>query len=217
MTTGTSTAEAKEAKRRSNNLLEVLAVALLGVATIGSAWCGYQATRWNGREGDLAREAAVTQTEVARLFGLATQTVSYDANIISQYAQAFSDGNEPLMNFYRQTLVRPAFLPVLDKWEAQIAAGETPTNLLEDTEYIDEYLEPYRAESQRVESISVRGEEAGSHADAYVLTTLLLASALFFAGLTTSFRVRFARLLLLAAASLMVAYSASRLSELPIL
>ncbi len=68
-----------------------------------------------------------------------------------------------------------------------------------------------------VESISVRGEEAGSHADAYVLTTLLLASALFFAGLTTSFRVRFARLLLLAGASLMLAYAASRLSTLPIL
>jgi hypothetical protein len=216
MTSGAS-AEANEASRKSNGLLEVLAVVLLGVATIGSAWCGYQATRWNGREGDLAREAAVTQTEVARLFGLATQTLSYDANIIGQYAQAFSDGNEPLMDFYRQTLVRPEFLPILEKWQAQIAAGETPTNLLEDTEYVDEYLEPYRAESQRVEAISVRGEEAGSHADAYVLTTLLLASALFFAGLTTSFRVRFARLVLLAGASLMVAYAASRLSTLPIL
>lgn len=217
MASGARSAEAAAAHRSSNRVLEVIAVLLLGVATIGSAWCGYQATRWNGREGDLSREAAVTQTEVARLFGLATQTVSYDANIIGQYAQAVSDGNEPLMAFYRQTLVRPGLLPILDEWEAQIAAGVAPTNLLQNPAYIDEQMAAYRAEVDRVESITVRGEEAGDHADAYVLTTLLLASALFFAGLTTSFRVRFARLLLLAGSSLLLAYAAARLSTVPIL
>ena len=49
-----------------------------------------------------------------------------------------------------------------------------------------------------------------------MLTTLILASALFFAGLTTSFRVRFARLLLLGGASLLIAYAASRLVDLSI-
>ncbi len=156
MTSATKSAEAMEKHRASNNLLEVLAVVLLGVATIGSAWCGYQATRWNGREGDLSREAAVTQTEVARLFGLATQTVSYDANMIAQYAQAVSDGNEPLMEFYRQTLIRPEFLPILDDWEAKIAAGEAPTNLLQDTEYLDQQMEQYahRSGARRVDQCS---------------------------------------------------------------
>jgi len=49
-----------------------------------------------------------------------------------------------------------------------------------------------------------------------VLTTLLLASALFFAGVTTSFRVRFAQVLLLFGATLMIGYAASRLVDLPV-
>ncbi len=204
------------AERKGNRVMEVVAVVLLGVATIGSAWCGYQASRWNGREGELARDAAIVQTEAARLFGLATQTVSYDSNIIAQYAAAASAKDEPLKAFYRQTLVRPALLPVLDQWERQVRAGETPTNLLQDKAYIDAQMRPYQDALAKGEAITVESGVAGDNADAYVLTTLLLASALFFAGLTTSFRVRFARLLLLAASSLTIAYAAARLIDLPI-
>jgi hypothetical protein len=202
--------------RPGSRLIEVLAVALLGVATIGSAWCGYQATRWNGEEGDLARQSAALQVEAARQFGLATQTVSYDSNMIGQYANAAVSDNEDLMRFYRETLIRRDFLPVLDRWQQQVDAGSVPENLLEDQEYLDAQLESYRRSAAEAEAVSVEAQLAGNEADDYVLTTLILASALFFAGLTTSFRVRFARLLLLSGAALLIAYAASRLVELEI-
>ena len=201
---------------KGDRIIEILAVVLLGIATIGTAWCGYQASRWNGREGDLTRDAAIVQTEAARLFGLATQTVSYDSNILAQYAQAASAGDQRLMDFYRQSLVRPAMLPLLDQWEEQVRAGETPTNLLLDKGYLATQLTPYEDEVAKAGSIVVDSGEAGDHADAYVLTTLLLAAALFFSGLTTSFRVRLARVMLLGAASLTIAYTAGRLIDLPV-
>jgi hypothetical protein len=199
-----------------SRLLEVLAVVLLGVATIGSAWCGYQATRWNGEEGDLARQSAALQVEAARQFGLATQIVSYDSNMIGQYANAAVDGNDALMRFYRETLIRSDFLPILDRWQEQVDAGTTPDNLLEDQEYLDVQLESYRLTVAEAEALSVEAQQAGNEADDYVLTALILASSLFFAGLTTSFRVRFARLLLLSGSALLIAYAASRLVELDI-
>ncbi len=202
--------------RPASRVLEVLAVALLGVATIGSAWCGYQATRWNGEEGDLARESATVQVEAARQFGLATQIVSYDSNMIGQYAIATASDNEDLRRFYRETLIRPEFLPILERWEEQVATGESPDNLLEDQDYVDAQLEPYRVTVAEAEALSVEAQRAGNEGDDYVLTTLILASALFFAGLTTSFRVRFARLLLLGGATLLIAFAASRLVELDI-
>jgi hypothetical protein len=202
--------------RPGSRLIEVLAVVLLGVATIGSAWCGYQATRWNGEEGDLARQSAVLQIEAARQFGLATQIVSYDSNMIGQYANAAASDNEALMRFYRETLIRPDFLPILDRWQQQVDEGTTPENLLEDQEYVDAQLESYRSTIAEAEALSVEAQRAGNEADNYVLTTLILASALFFAGLTTSFRVRFARLLLLSGATLLIAYAVSRLAELEI-
>lgn len=201
-------------ERAGNRLLEVVAVVLLGVATVGSAWCGYQATRWNGDENDLSRQSAALQVEAARQFGVATQTVSYDSNMISQYANATAAGDTALMRFYRETLLRPEVLPLVDRWEAEIAAGRAPENLLDDEVYLDTQLDTYRATSSAATDLIDQAEDAGNHADEYVLTTLVLASALFFAGLTTSFRVRLARLLLLVGSSLLLAYAASRLTQL---
>jgi hypothetical protein len=205
-------------ERRGNRLLEILAVTLLGVATIGSAWCGYQATRWNDEETELARQATALQLEAARQFGLATQIVSYDSNMVVQYAEAVSSGDDDLAQFLRTTLIRPEFLPVIDRWEQEIAAGrEAPTNLLEDEEYREAQLGQYRTAQAEADARSVEAEAASSTASDYVLTTLILASALFFAGVTTSFRVRFARLVLIAGSALLVAYAAARLVDLPTL
>ena len=203
-------------QQRNHRLLEVLAVLLLGIATIGTAWCGYQASRWNGEEGDLSRQASDLQVEAGRQFGLATQTVSYDSNVVAQYAGALAAGDVKLQDFIRTALVRPAFLPVLDEWRRQVAAGETPTNLLSDPEYVDAQLGPYRATAAQAADKADKSDDAGENGDAYVLTTVLLAAALFFAGLTTSFRVRFAQLLLLAGSTVLIGYAAARLAGLPV-
>ncbi len=203
-------------RERRHRILEIMAVALLGIATLGSAWCGYQATSWNSEENELARAASGLQVEGAREFGLAVQTVSYDAAMIAEYARAVADEDEALQGFVRESLIRPDFLPVLTAWEADITAGGQPTNLLGNQAYLDERMESYRETITRAEATALEAAEAGSNADDYVLTTLLLAAALFFAGLTTSFRVRFAQVLLLAGASVLIAMAAARLVDLPV-
>ena len=118
-----ATARAVERTRRGERILELAAVVILAMATLGSAWCAYEATRWNSEETSLAQQATNEQVEASRLFGLATQAVSYDSTLVAQYAEAVADGNDGLKEFYRTTLIRPAFLPVLDRWEAQLASG----------------------------------------------------------------------------------------------
>jgi len=197
---------------RGDRLIEIIAVVMLGIATLGSAWCGYQASRWNGRQDDSARSATDARVEASRQFGLATQKVAYDASMVAQYAQAFIDGNEKLMTFYRSTLFRPEFLPVVQRWEDQIrAGGAPPTNVFQDQQYIAGVFADYQAAQGVADTATHEAAQAGVLADDYVLTTLMLASALFFAGVTTSFRLRVPRLMLLAAAGLTIAYAASRL------
>ena len=213
----TATGRAGRGDPAANRVLEILAVVLLGIATVGTAWCGFQAAQWNGEQGDLAQESADLRVEASRLFGLATQAVAFDANMVAQYAQAVVAEDEELQAFYRATLFRADFLPVLDRWEEEIAAGGgPPQRLLEDEEYLQDQLAPYEEASAAAEAINERSDEAGRNADDYVLVTVLLATSLFFSGVTTSFRMRTARLLLLAAAAVTVAYSASLLVELPV-
>ena len=155
MKPSTSSKAAAEAER-GERALEVLAVLLLGIATIGSAWCGYQATRWNTEQAELSQEALDAQVEGAQLFGLATQVVSYDSNLVAQYARAIVDGDDELAEFYRETLIRPGFLPTLERWEEQLAAGgEAPPNLLTDETYLDEQLGDYRSTQARSEAATL--------------------------------------------------------------
>jgi hypothetical protein len=197
-------------------LIEIIAVLLLGIATVGTAWCGYQSSQWNGAQTDLARESSDERVEAGRLFGLASQKIAYDANIVAQYAQAIVQGDDNLAQFYRKNLVRPPFLPLLDEWQAELAAGGTPTSLFQDQAYLDTQFGDYQKAVDQAEAFSQLSQEASATSDEYVITTILLAIALFFAGVTSSFRYQPARVLLVLLAVGTVAVAAVRLADLPI-
>ena len=197
-------------------VIEILAVLLLGIATVGTAWCGYQSSQWNGAQTDYARESSDQRVEASRLFGLATQKIAYDANIVSQYAQAVQAGNTQLTEFYRQYLVRPVFLPLLDQWQAEIQAGGTPGSLFENEEYLSGQFADYQKAVEQSEALTALSQEASETSDSYVITTIMLAIALFFAGVTSSFRYQPARVFLIVLCLGTVAYAAVRLADLPI-
>jgi hypothetical protein len=211
-----NTARPERSRQSNNRLSEMIAVLLLGVATIGTAWCGYQASRWNQDQGEIAREGSDLRVEASRQFGLATQAIVYDANLVAQYAKAVVDGDTQLQEFYRATLFRPAFLPVLERWQQAIQGGETPPNLLEDRDYVDTQLADYQATQASAEAKDVEAKNAGKNGDDYVLVTVLLAAALFFAGVTTSFKMQLARLVLLMFSAVLIAYCLSQIATLPV-
>ena len=74
---------------------------------------------------------------------------------------------------------------------------------------------PRQARSLR-DARTVESQEAGDNAEKFVQLTLILAGALFFAGVTTSFRWSFARVILLMGSGLLIAYAASQIVDLPV-
>ena len=121
-----------------------------------------------------------------------------------------------MLDFYKKALVRPDFLPTLEKWEAQVRAGGTPANIFADPEYLDGQFAEYRETVVKAEQFTAESQAAASNSDAYVITTILLAVALFFAGVTSSFKWFPARVLLLTLAVATVAFAAARLADLPV-
>ena len=94
-------------------------------------------------------------------------------------------------------------------------AGRSPAPLGQDPEYLATQLAPYQKSVSESAEISRQSQVAGTTASAYVSVTILLAVALFFAGVVSSFRYRAARVLLLAASLAMLGVAASRLASLP--
>ena len=207
----------KETTAAGDRLLQLVAVVLLGITTIGTAWCGFQAARWNGQSGDLNGVASEQRVEGSRLFGLATQRVTYDSMVVAKYAEASQAGNAELQKFYRKSVVRPDFLPVLDRWEAAVKAGDPTVGVFEDKDYLAGQFAAYEETVAAAEQATRESQEASEAADAYVGTTILLAIALFFAGVESSFRFRLARLLLLISATGAVAVAAARIVDLPVI
>ena len=203
-------------RSRPGRLIEIVTVVLLAVATVGSAWSAYQVSKWNGVETDEARASAVLRIESSREYALATQKVSYDAATVAQYASAVADENQELQDFLRATLVRPGFVPIFESWEAQLAAGQTPTNLLADEEYLGELFAASDALDVEAGQASLRGEEAGANGDDYIQLTLFFASALFFAGITASFNNRLPRIVLLLGSAAILAFAGVLLGGYPI-
>jgi hypothetical protein len=208
--------DATRARNPGHRLTEMLAVLLLGVATVGTAWCGYQSSEWNSEQQQLGRRASDERVESNRQFGLALQTIQYDANIIAQYGQAVVDDDTDLQAFFRESLIRPDFRPVLERWEQEVAQGRAPANLLTDRDYLDQQLAGFEQAQERAAATDIESQEAGDNGDDYVVLTLLLAMALFFAGVTTSFQVAGVRLVLLALSSVAIAYAVSKIASLPV-
>lgn len=194
----------------------MLAVLLLGVGSVATAWCGLQASRWNGEEARESRDAGIDRIDASESFSLGTQKFAYDANMVTEYARAVGDGDERAREFLRENLVRPEFLPVLDRWEASIRAGDDSFNLFTDEEYLDSLFAGSTAKAAESDAALERSNEASDNADDYLLMTLLTATALFFSGVTTSFASRPARLALLAIAATILTFTAARLIDLPV-
>jgi hypothetical protein len=197
-------------------VIEIVTVVLLAVATVGSAWSAYQVSQWNGVETDEARSSAVWRIEGSKEFALATQIVTYDSMTVSQYATAVAEANQELQMFLKSTLVRPGFVEVLETWEAEIADGQTPTNLLADEEYLDALFAASNAADAQAADATLRSEAASSNGDGYIRLTLFFASALFFAGITASFSNRLSRLLLLSGAGVILVVAGVLLAGYPV-
>ncbi len=182
---------ATSAKDPRDRAIEVLTVVLLGVATVASAWCAYQASRWNGIETDEARATTEARVEQARLFATGTQVGSYDSNVLLAYAQAVAADQPSLAEFIRTTLMRPEFAPVLETWEQEVEADTAQLSPIPANEdYTAALFAGSKAAEQSAVEASARAAAAGSNAEAYLMTTLFMASALFFAGVVSSFDSR---------------------------
>ena len=192
-----------EQQIRRNRWLEIISAVLLSLATVASAWCAYQSARWNGVQALSFSAANGARTESVRMSNAALQLTSIDVGMFVQFAAAYSDENQFLMNFLYERF-RPEMKTALDAWMAlePLKNPDAPPSPFA----MEAYKSAAQDESDQLLVVAEQklkeAEQANQTSDNYVLLTVMFASVLFFGGISTKFEQFLIRAALIAFAIL---------------
>src|SRR5262245_31066617 len=105
-----------EPKKRRDHL-ELIATIALAIAAVGTAWSGYQASRWNGQQAEAVSSANAARIAAVTASGQADTETQVDIATFIQWVDARASGRPALARFYEQRF-RPEFEPAFDAWVA---------------------------------------------------------------------------------------------------
>jgi TRAP-type C4-dicarboxylate transport system permease small subunit len=179
--------------------VELLATILLALAAVATAWCSYQASRWNGEQAKQMSATNGIRIEAARSQGLAQAQTQVDVATFIAWVDAFKGDDAALADFYFKRF-RPEFKPAVNAWLATkpLENANAPPSPFAMPEYrLAATTEAERLDAEAETSSALVHRDIQRATD-YVLGVVLFASALFFAGISTKLRSLRAREVLLA-------------------
>lgn len=173
--------------RSAHEWLRIAATVVLALATIATAWGGYQAARWNSATGSSYSQENTLFQASNRADARADSDLQIDVSLFLEWIDATAAEDEELATFYEDRF-RDEFTPAFEEWLASRPlqnpdAAKSPFAL-------DSYV---RANAQEAERLRAASAEAGALArvnsqiaDNYVFVTVLFATTLFFAGVASN-------------------------------
>ncbi len=176
-------------ERTLSQRLEIISAIILALATVASAWCAYQSSSWSSAERKLINESSILRSQANQKNTAAMQYLVIDVNMFLKYAQAYSQGDQALMNFIYDRF-QPEMKTAVTAWVAlnplsNESAPPTPFAM-------DEYKLPLRTQA---DELLVQAEDklseamvASGYSSNYALMTVIFASVLFFAGVISKFK-----------------------------
>ncbi len=171
---------------RRRDWQEGVATVLLVVAAVATSWSSYQATRWNGEQAAAAGRTNAIRIEASRADSLAEAQTEIDVATFIAWAEADVTGDRELADFVMERF-RDEFRPAFDAWTA--TAPLTNPDAPPTPFAMDEYK---LVSQQQADELDARAEASAAEVRAniqrasnYVLTVVLYAVALFFAGMST--------------------------------
>jgi len=187
----------------SNDRIELIATIVLAVATILTAWSGFESGKWGGEQSVNFSEAGAARTESTRADTLGGQLVQIDVAMYVDWVAAISEDlnaeaitEASLSPFapvkgtisgFLYLRFREEFVPAVDAWLAT-----DPTNNAEAPKTpftMSEYVVAERVKALELSALAdekaLAARTANQNGDNYVLTMVLFASVLFFAGVSS--------------------------------
>jgi len=198
-------------------LLEGAALVLLSLATVGTAWCSYQAASWGGAAQGAVNLSAASSRRSATKQLQAYQVALLDVMLFSEHINARASSNETLARFYADRF-RGEAKAAFQAWMATRPFENTnaPPHPFVTNLYQPRLLDEARLDEAESQRLAEKAGEAGRTSRSYILITVLLASALFCGGTAAKFETLWIRRTVLVLGLFAFLFAAQRLWSLPV-
>jgi hypothetical protein len=209
-------AAADEGHGAHDRWLSIVEALLLSLVAVLAAYSGYAAAKWSTESSVTLATASAERAKANRADTEAIVTRTLDSASFNAWFTAFTAGNAKAQQLAERRM-RPGYRPAFKAWLA--TDPEHDPSAPAGPAYMRQYVIPQEAAAQahdaRAGAAFLRGAKAGSTADKYIRATVFLATVLFLVGISGHFRIRQARMALIAASGLLLVFAVIQLFGLP--
>lgn len=170
---------------------EFIAVLLVSITAVLTAWSGFQASKWGGEMSIAFSEASAARIDAGRLEGEGNRKVDVQVGLFTQWLQAFQAGDEELAAFLAEVFPEP-LASVFPEWAEARLAGDpsAPVTPFDSPEYVVEEQVAAEASEDRAEQRFADALENNQRSDNYTVLTVVFATVLFFGAISGRLRSR---------------------------
>jgi hypothetical protein len=209
-------ARSRMGARRRIEFLEILEAIVLAVVAVTTAWSGYQAARWDGRQNFLYGRANRLRIEAQGAATLGNQFQIYDGLTVDEWLKAHAHGDAKLAELFERRLLAQ-FRPAFEAWKQTdpLHNPNAPAGPMLMKEYHNTAAEQSAKLDREATEAFEQGTQARERADQYVRATVSLATVLLLAALSQRFRTTQIRAALIILAFLILLAPLWRVLTLP--
>lgn len=177
---------------------ELIAVVLLSVTTILTAWAGFQSSKWGGAMSISFSQASSARIQAARLDGDANRRITVQVSLYTQWLQAKAQGDDALTAYLAERFPEP-LKTAFAAWrqtdpQTNPAAPASPFDM---PQYVVPEATQAKASDALADAKFQQALDYNQRGDNYTLLTVAFASVLFFAAISGRMRSRNSQWMLL--------------------
>lgn len=203
-----------EDKRR---WLEPASAILMALATLSTAWCSFQSSKWSGQSSDFATSAARLEQKAGLLRLEDNQIASIQVKLFTDFLSARMEGNDKRAQFYSDRFP-PELRAAYDRWIEQkpFENPKADPHPFVPGLYKTRFAEEIGQVTVTAGSDGEAAKQMGNVAARYLSNTVLFAMVLFFAGTSAKFDQRHVRVASFFFAVAVFLFALSRMVMLPV-
>lgn len=168
---------------------ELVAVVLLSVTAIATAWTGFQASKWGGAMSISFSQASTARIEASRLEGIANRKTSVQVSLFGQWLSAYQTDDEQLADFLVARFPEP-LATAFPAWLAErpLKNPDAPATPFEMEGYAVPETAAAAAADERADAKFAEALRNNQRGDNYTVLTIAFATVLFFGALSGRMR-----------------------------